>query len=82
VKLGGERFGRDAVGHLVLGLAALGAALGAGGPVAGALLAEAGRRLGFAEAALGVSALYGNGTHAASRSSASRVRSVRVPSGR
>lgn len=77
MRLGCERFGRDAAKHLVLALASLGAALEAAGPVADALLAEAHRRLGFAEASLRVGGLYGD--HAASL--AGRSRQIRVPSG-
>lgn len=80
--LSGERFGRDAAGHLAVALSAL-AAAGGGGPAAGTLVAEAGRRLGFAEAAARVSRLYGLG-HAACLSASSgggeRVRRMRVPS--
>lgn len=76
VRLGSERFGRDAARHLGAALGVLAAVPVAGGTAAGVLLGLAGRSLGHARAALAVGGLYGG--HAASRDG-DRVRTSRRP---
>jgi len=86
MRLDRANFGREAVKHLLVGLAALGAAMSSGGSARVALVDEAGRRFGYAAAVWKVRGLYpardGEGHAAALSSAPPRVRQSRTPSGR